>query len=472
MKEKLKQLVRARYFNEDGEPFEMTEGQTDIFSCVAQRKYPRVEIRTYTQYGKSDIISLGLLTRITTFPEKYSVISGSDKKLSIIRGYLIGHIFDNDFTLSCFDIEKGESLERIRRERNKNHLTFKVGDRIGEVFFISAEGKRTREIIAPLLGFGSRNIIVDDSPLLSDEHYAGIIRMLGGHKDNMLIELGNAINRNHFLKTSRDPNYKHIIVNYQQGIQENRQRPEFFEEIRRKMGPIMFSSLYECVFPPQNAIDSRGYMILILEEELDRVYVDNLDIFGEKKLGVDVAGGGRNKSTIVLRGINGAKVLYCEQNDDTMSLVSIICKFKEQEEISWYNIFVDSVGIGKGLADRLNEVAGVENEKITSVNFGEKARQNDFLNLRAECYWLMAQDIKQGLKLIRHPGWEELLSIKYKIQSDKKVKLMSKEEMLKDGVMSPDVADALALTYQPIKVFTSLSTEAIKPYYGDNEIPF
>ena len=467
--DKLKQLIRSRYFNEDGEPFEITDGQGEIIECIAKRKYPRTEIETYTQYGKSDIMSMGILTRITAFPDKFSVISGSDKKLGIIRGFLIGHIFDNDFTSGCFEIEPGESIERIRRERNKNHLTFKVKDRIGEVFFISAEGKRTREVITPLLGFGSRNIIIDDSPLLSDEHYSGIIRMLGGHKDNMLIEIGNSLYRNHFYKTSRDPSYRHIKINYEQGIAEGRQRMEFFEEARSKMPPMLFDSLYKCIFPPQDAIDSRGFMVLVMEEDLDKAYVDNIDLFGEKRMGVDVAGGGRNKSTVIIRATNGAKVYYAEQNDDTMSLATIVCKAKEEHGIGWRNIFVDALGVGKGLADRLNEIAAVEDDKITFVGFGEKAESEDFINLRAECYWEMAQSIKSGLKLVKHNGWEELINIKYKVQSDRKVKLMSKEDMLRDGILSPDVADALAMTYARPKVARPMgkATEALQGYYPE-----
>jgi len=44
-------------------------------------------------------------------------------------------------------------------------------------------------------------------------------------------------------------------------------------------------------------------------------------------------------------------------------------------------------------------------------------------------------------------GWQDLLDVKYKIQSDRRVKIKGKDEMLKDGVLSPDVADALSLTF-------------------------
>jgi len=446
--QKLNNLVKKLYKNDDGEPFVLTEGQQEIFNAIATRRWPRVEVRTYTQFGKSDTTALGILTRITSHPEKYTVISGSDKKLGIIRSYLIGHIFDNEFTLACFDINKGESLERIRRERNKNRLTFRVGDRISEVMFISAEGRRVKDTVNTLLGFGSPNIIIDDSPLLSDDHYAGIIRMMGGHKDNMLIELGNAVDRNHFYRCSRDPSYKHIVIDYEQGIAEGRQTVEFFDEMRRKMSKQLFESLYECKFPAADAIDSQGYSALIIEEDLDRAYLDDLDLFGELRLGVDVAGGGKNYSVVVLKGNNGAKILFRENINDTMVLVGIILKLMAEHKVLMDNIFIDTVGIGKGVYDRLCEVKSLDNTIPNAVSFGEKASDEDnFMNLRAECYWNTVDWLRNGAKLKRNVNWDELLKVKYKIQSDRKIKIMPKEEMLKQGIESPDAADALALCF-------------------------
>ena len=63
-----------------------------------------------------------------------------------------------------------------------------------------------------------------------------------------------------------------------------------------------------------------------------------------------------------------------------------------------------------------------------------------------------------------------LQEIRYKIQSDRKIKIKSKDEMLKEGVQSPDVADALALTFydretkygKPVETETKLFKEMIR----------
>jgi hypothetical protein len=50
----------------------------------------------------------------------------------------------------------------------------------------------------------------------------------------------------------------------------------------------------------------------------------------------------------------------------------------------------------------------------------------------------------------------QLAEIRYKPDSSGKLKIMSKEEMLKRGIKSPDVADALSLTFYdpPLPGFT------------------
>ena len=97
----------------------MTKGQDDIFSAIFKKTHPRLFITAYTQYGKSDIASMAILSRVCAFPEKFAIVAPSDRKAGIIMGYLIGHVFDNSLTLGKFSLDKDETLERIKRERNK-----------------------------------------------------------------------------------------------------------------------------------------------------------------------------------------------------------------------------------------------------------------------------------------------------------------------------------------------------------------
>jgi len=437
------QLVKSRFKNLDGEPFELTMGQNEIFDIIFHRLYPRTHCMTYTQYGKSDVCAIATLSRITIMPDFFSIVAPSMKKAGIIMGYIISHIFDNSIMPKQLAIGKDENLERIRRERRKDKLTFRLGGgQIGGVQILTTEGKRVKDVLDAIMGFGSKNVILDESSLVDDIQYAGVKRMLGGHKDNFLFEIGNPFNRNHFLRTFRDPNYHKIVIDWRQGIKEGRVAQEFIDEMKKE---AMFGVLYECEFPEQTAIDSKGYSPLLTEMDLDRAYLEDIQLFGEKRLGIDMAGGGRNFSVIVIRADNGAKILYRENNPDTMSVVGIILRFIKEFEVNTQNVFIDKVGIGQGAYDRLREQLSL----IQGINFGSTPEQEDkrFLNLRVQSYWRMAEWIKGGAKLKRDEQWEELLEGRYKVQSDGKLKLKTKDEMIQEGIISPDVSDALALTF-------------------------
>lgn len=457
-----KDLIKSRYKNDEGEPFEATDGQAEIFAAIASMAYQRLFITAWTQYGKSDIAGQAILTRASTIPEKIAIVAPTNKKAAIIMGYLIDHIFDNEYTKAKFLINEKESAERIRRERNKEHLTFRCSQGIGEVYTLSAEGRRTKDVLNALLGFGARRVLIDESPLLSEEHYMGILRMIGGHKDSTLIEIGNAIGRNHFYKASRDPTYKKIIIPYTQGIEEGRQTEGYFEEMKRKMPKQLFASLYECKFPSLDDVDVEGYMPLLGESDLDGAYVEEIDLFGDLFLGVDVAGGGRSKSVIAIRGRNGARVAYESESGDTMRLVGATLNLYEMYQVPVHNIFVDALGVGKGVYDRLVEQLGLS---VGQINFGNKAEEDDFADVKAQIFWKMAEWIKSGGKLERHQGWEELIEIRYAYQSEKKIKIISKDELGKRGVPSPDYADALALTFAGSQMQKS-GMHVVKPAFS------
>ena len=89
---------------------------------------------------------------------------------------------------------------------------------------------------------------------------------------------------------------------------------------------------------------------------------------------------------------------------------------------------------------------GMKVGKIQSA--GGNFDKTKFVNKRAEMYWRTREWILRGGKLERHEDWAQLTQVKYKVaDSSGKLKIMSKEEMLRDGIDSPDVADSLMLTF-------------------------
>jgi len=444
-------FVKRIFKNDIGQPLELTPSQCKLFELVYGKIYPRNHFMTFTRYGKSLVVALAALARVTTYPEKWAIVAPTKEKAGIIMGYIIQHVFDNPYFIGGLEIREGESLERLRRERSKNRLTFKVEEGYGEIFTCSAEATRTTNPEKALMGFGAPNVIEDESALIPNTIHSTAMRMLGDQPDNFLVKIGNPFKRNHFLRSFRDDKYHKFTADYHLGLEEGRITPEFIEEMKQE---AMFDILYECQFPDADAVDTQGYMPLISEKQLDFARRDDIELFGELRLGVDVAGGGRDKSVIVLRGDNGAKVAYKLHTPDTMALVGEVLRVMDQYKIKKSNVFVDVIGIGKGVYDRMNE----QRDGITAVTAGATPDGKDerFINLKAQMFWRTAEWIKGGGSLVG--DFEQLLDIKYKVQSDKKIKIKSKEDLAREGILSPDVADALAMT------FARERTSIKKPY--------
>ena len=456
----IQSLVGSRYKDSAGNPIVLTPGQLDIFSIIAGKMHPRTHCMTYTRYGKSFDCGLAVLTRASTYPEKWAIIAPSNKKAKIIMGVIIDHIFDNEYTASKFDIGKNENRENIRRERSKERINFRISDnRLGEIFILSVEGRRTKDVLDAVMGFGSPNIILDESGLIDDLPYVGIKRMLGDsfkYEDTFLFEIGNPFKRNHFLKTSKDPDYHHISIDWMQGVQENRTDIRHIEEMRKDTDPITFGILYENKFPGEDQIDTEGYLPLLTEMELDNAQVDIANHFGNSKLGVDVAGGGANWSVIVRRSEMFAEVALRNKEEDTTILASDALKLKTElitpiglSPVSRITpiveIDIDSVGIGRGCYD----IARTKTDRVYAVIGGATAEDDvRFADKRAENYWRLRDWILSGGKLLKHECWKELLNIKWKRQHDKRIRIISKDELRKKGIISPDVADGLANTFQ------------------------
>lgn len=440
-----KQLVAKLYKDEQGRTFVLTDGQADIFNLIFKKLVPRNHIESFTRYGKSHTIAMAILTRICVFPERWCVAAGNDDQAHIITSHLITHIFDNEFTRQRFMIGKGEKEEEIRRYRNKSRLNFRLEDGLmGEVFVTNAKGA---------MGFGAPNVVLDEAALVEDQDEALVFRMLGDQTENFYFKIGNPWESGHFRSSAADDSFLKIRIDYWQGVKEGRITPQMVDEARKRP---FFDVLYECKFPKLSS-DDAGWVPLLSREDIGRALVDSWVPFGPSRLGGDVAGGGKNFSVLVERSHNMARILEESHEPDTMAFAEKIITQAGANNVKLGDVFVDKVGVGKGVVDIL-----ARQKLATSfqgVNAGDKFEQGEkdgelYLNLRAKMYWKLREWILSGGKLLRQgdpeANWYQLTKIKYRHKLEGmqgKLQIMPKEQMLKEGVQSPDHADALSLTF-------------------------
>jgi phage terminase large subunit len=182
---------------------------------------------------------------------------------------------------------------------------------------------------------------------------------------------------------------------------------------------------------------------------------------GDRRLGVDVARFGDDRTVFVLRQGGRIEKALIRAKQDTMRTVGDAMRLKDEWRAD--GIYVDVIGVGAGVYDRLKE----QGAPVVGVNVSEAAPKRekrpgevdaqghrlrdylwlevkDWLQEEAPSFWGVDRDIAEDLA-------GELASVKYKIDSSGRIVVESKDDMKKRGLRSPDLADAVALTFAPRK---------------------
>jgi phage terminase large subunit len=164
--------------------------------------------------------------------------------------------------------------------------------------------------------------------------------------------------------------------------------------------------------------------------------------------GLDVARFGTDATALAKRKGNAVTEIRKWRGLDLMQTTgAVVAEYEAMKpEDRPVEILVDSIGLGAGVVDRLREL----NLPARGINVAESpAMGTIYVNLRAELWgkmkaWLEKRDCKipKDESLLA-----ELVSPRYSFNSNGKMKLESKDEMRKRGIGSPDMADALALTF-------------------------
>ena len=164
-------------------------------------------------------------------------------------------------------------------------------------------------------------------------------------------------------------------------------------------------------------------------------------------LGVDVARFGDDKTVIAVRRGRDA---YSEpwlswSKLDTMETAARVAD--HYDRLRPDAVFVDETGVGAGVVDRLKQLG----YPVVAVNFGSKPDglvDAKVANKRAEMWVRMREWLKREVGIPDDDRLEaELTGVQYKHDADNALILEKKEDMKKRGLPSPDMADALALTF-------------------------
>lgn len=163
-------------------------------------------------------------------------------------------------------------------------------------------------------------------------------------------------------------------------------------------------------------------------------------------IGVDPAIGENDRCVIIRRKGRVAYDPKILRNTNTMELAGALKRIIETERPT--KVFIDCIGIGAGVVDRLQEMGF---SCVEGVNFARTANDKEtYANMRAEC-WGEMKDWLMGELPVQIPDSDEmesdLCSLGFKFRSNGQLLLESKEDLKARGMPSPDLGDALANTF-------------------------
>lgn len=197
--------------------------------------------------------------------------------------------------------------------------------------------------------------------------------------------------------------------------------------------------------------------------------------------GFDVAAGGSAENVYLRRnGPNVRRMVRWREDDPTSAAFKVI-GYAEADLVK--RLFFDAIGVGAGIGGAMKLARRPLTFAWTGVNVGEaptatvwpdrmKSKEK-FANLKAELWWRLRVRVERTYQYvmlgINHPP-EDLLTlppgpdtealisqvsgVRYFEQETGKIIVESKRQLEERGVASPDLAEALVLSFAPVSIST------------------
>jgi phage terminase large subunit len=411
--------------------------------CAGER---RISIRAGHGVGKSTGMAIALIAHaLTRYPQK-----------SVCTAPTSSQLFDALMAETKFWINKLPGYARVLFETTVDKITLKAAP---EASFISA---RTASVERPeaLSGVHSEHVllVVDEAPGVPEAIFENAVGSMSGETACTVL-IGNPTrNSGMFFKTHHELRRPEGVPIGGEGwfcmhvscLDSPRVSKDFVQQIKDTYGEesnqYRVRVLGEFPLRDDDALISADLVDAAMGRDIAAMPSDVL-VFG-----VDVARFGDDRSCLVKRRGNVVESFQTWRGLDLMQLVGQVVAAAREDRPA--EILIDSIGLGAGVADRLRELKATIPEMrrcdIRDVNVSESNAMNPGANKLRDELWIACRDWlrTRACKLPKSDDLrQELVSPTYKFTSNGKLVVESKDSMKKRGIKSPDVADALCLTF-------------------------
>jgi phage terminase large subunit len=402
--------------------------QKDFLNAVA-RGERRISVRAGHGVGKSTACSWALIWfMLTRYPQK-----------SVLTAPTAGQLFDALFS----EVKRWiNALPEFLKENIEVFSDRIVHKHAPESSFMSA---RTSSAERPeaLAGVHSENVLLicDEASAIPEPVFESAAGSMSGHSATTVL-IGNPTrNTGLFFRThhqlSSDWYTMHVSC-----LDNPLVAKDFVQQIKTTYGEGSnafrvrvlgeFSLREDDVLIAAELVDAAMDRDIVLDPKEPIIY------------GVDVARFGDDRTVICKRQGQIVTEVKSWSGSDLMETVGRIIHEADMDDPT--EIMVDSIGLGAGVADRLRE----QGYNVRDVNVSESAAMNPQAARLRDELWLAVRDWlnQRTCKIPKMDELrQELCAPTYTFASNGKIKVEGKSELKRRGMRSPDIADALCLTF-------------------------
>lgn len=234
---------------------------------------------------------------------------------------------------------------------------------------------------------------------------------------------------------------------------------KYVNSIVKKYGAdsVQYAIRVEGKFPDTGIVDDKGYVQLFSEKDLHFVpYDHNWVPVGRCIAGLDASGEGQDSTQWAIRNRHRAAIVASEKQSTAAGMASKTITICDKFKVDPIDMVIDAFGVGHAVSQEIALATSGNSKRsawrVTPLNVGEPCDdeydREMYINKRAEAYYKMMLWARAGGEFMITPRLkDELFSIRYKRTVSGKIQIMDKVQMAKLGYPSPNMADALSLTF-------------------------
>lgn len=248
----IKETVRKIFKNSKRKPFEMTDGQAEIFLRVIDPNIKWLWVSAPTRYGKTDIIAMAYLYLASYKKLKIPIVGGSEDKAKKIMEYIVQHLGDHHSLYDgLINIEDVHDVDRLKVTVSKDALRWRDG---GWIYITSIDSRGIKSEGEGVVGEGGDIVHLEEAGLIKrKEQFSKVVRMPEEDKGwGKLVMGGNCIEGSVFEDAYKSPLYVKVHIKLKQAVDEGRFTQGYLDEKKLFTTSKDWKRYYEVEFPLAN----------------------------------------------------------------------------------------------------------------------------------------------------------------------------------------------------------------------------